>query len=107
MWARHGALLALRVVPVTPSPVVAQAWRGGGRQARLARLLRGCSVDDLDDGRARAVGELLAKAGTTDIVDASVVEGALRRQDLVVSSDADDLIRLAAAVNRRLEIERP
>lgn len=107
MWARHGALLALRTVPVAPAPVVAQAWRGGGRQARLARLLRGCDVTDLDDGQARSVGELLGKAGTTDIVDACVVEGALRRHDLVVSSDTDDLTRLAAAVSRHLEVEGP
>ncbi len=107
IWARHGALLALRVVPAAPAPVVAQAWRGGGRQARLARLLRGCIVDVLDDRHARSIGELLAKAGTTDIVDACVVEGALRRHDLVVSSDSEDLTRLATAVNRRLEIEQP
>jgi hypothetical protein len=36
----------------------------------------------------RAVG---AHAAATDIVDASVVEGAARRHDLVVSSDPDDL----------------
>jgi len=36
-----------------------------------------------------------------------VVEGAIRRHDLVVSSDPDDLQAIAAAVNRRLEIDRP
>ncbi|MGH9185233.1 MAG: twitching motility protein PilT [Acidimicrobiales bacterium] len=107
MWARHRALLTGRVVPLAPAPVVAQAWRGGSRQARLARLLRGCDVDDLDDHQARSIGELLGKAGTADIVDACVVEGALRRRDLVVSSDLEDLMTLATAVNRRLEVERP
>ena len=38
MWARHRALLTLREVPTVPAPVVAQSWRGGGRQA----LLSGC-----------------------------------------------------------------
>ena len=45
IWARHRALLAQREVPTVPAPVVAQAWRGGGRQALLARLLAGCDVE--------------------------------------------------------------
>src|SRR5215470_10953285 len=91
IWARHRALLALREVPTAPAPVVAQSWRGGSRQALLARLLTGCDVEPLDDGQARSVGSLAARAATTDIVDACVVEGALRRHDLVISSDEDDL----------------
>ena len=106
MWARHRALLALREVPTVPAPVVAQSWRGG-RQALLARLLAGCDVEALDDGQARTVGSLAGRAATTDIVDVCVVEGAMRRHDLVVSSDPDDLQAIAAAVNRRLEIDRP
>jgi hypothetical protein len=106
-WARHRALLALREVPTVPAPVVAQSWRGGSRQALLARLLAGCDVETLDDGQARAVGSLAATAATSDIVDACVVEGALRRRDLVVSSDEADLQAIAAAASRRLEIDRP
>ena len=107
IWARHRALLALREVPTIPAPVVAQSSRGGGRQALLARLLAGCDVEALDGGQARAAGSLAARAATTDIVDACVVEGAMRRRDLVVSSDPDDLQALAGAVSRRLEIDRP
>jgi hypothetical protein len=107
MWARHRALLAQRDVPTTPAPVVAQVWRGGGRQALLARLLVGCDVESLDDEQARSVGSLAARARTTDIVDATVVEGAVRRHDLVISSDLDDLRDLAAAVGRCIELERP
>jgi hypothetical protein len=70
-------------------------------------LLVGCDVEALDDDRARLVGSLAARAATTDIVDASVVEGAMRRRDLVVSSDPNDLKAIAGAVGRRLEIERP
>jgi hypothetical protein len=51
VWARHRALLALREVPTVPAPVVAQSWRGGSRQALLARLLAGCDVEALDDDR--------------------------------------------------------
>jgi hypothetical protein len=107
MWARHRALLTTREVPTVPAPVVAQAWRGGRRQALLARLLVGCDIEVLDDDQARSVGSLAGRAGTTDIVDACVAEGALRRRDVVVSSDADDLKAMAAALGRRLEVERP
>jgi hypothetical protein len=94
-------------VPTVPAPVVAQSWRGGGRQALLARLLAGCDVEALDDDQARSVGFLAARAASADIVDACVVEGALRRRDLVVSSDEDDLQTIAAAVSSRLEVDRP
>jgi hypothetical protein len=107
IWARHRSLLALREVPTVPAPVVAQSWRGGGRHALLARLLTGCDIEALDDGQARSVGTLATRAATADIVDACVVEGALRRHDLVVSSDEDDLQAIAAAVSRRLELDRP
>src|SRR2546423_14243134 len=83
LWARHRALLARREVPTAPAPVVAQAWRGGGRQALLARLLVGCVVEPLDDDQARAVGALATRAAVTDIVDVTVAEGALRRHDVV------------------------
>lgn len=107
VWARHRALLARREVPTAPAPVVAQAWRGGGRQALLARLLVGCDVEALDDSQARAVGALAARAAVNDIVDVTVVEGALRRRDLVVSSDPEDLRSIADGAGRRLEIDRP
>src|ERR1039458_5757171 len=41
-----------------------------------ARLLAGCGIEALDDGQGRSVGALAARAATTDIVDACVVEGA-------------------------------
>jgi hypothetical protein len=107
MWARHRALLVRREVPTVPAPVVAQSWRGSNRQVLLARLLPGCDIDVLDDGKARSAGALAARAATTDIVDACVVEGALRRHDLVVSSDEGDLRALAAAAGNRIEIDHP
>lgn len=107
MWGRHRALLVRREVPVVPAPVVAQSWRGTSRQALLARLLSGCDVEAFDDDQARSAGVLAARAATTDIVDACVVEGALRRRDLVVSSDEGDLQSIASAVSRRLEIDHP
>ena len=54
-------------------------------------------VETLDNIQARAVGVLAGRAAVTDIVDVTVVEGALRRHDLVITSDADDLAAIAAA----------
>jgi len=107
MWARHRALLLHRVVPTVPACVVAQCWRGTPCQAQLARLLAGCEVEALDDTRARATGTLSGRAQTTDVIDASVVEGVLRRGDLVVSSDEGDLAAIAAAVSRHIAIDHP
>lgn len=107
MWARHQALLDIREVPTVPAPVVAQAWRSGTRQARLARLLVGTEIEALDDHQARLVGVLAGQAAVADMVDACVVEGALRRRDLVIGSDENDLKSIAGAVGRRLEVEHP
>jgi len=106
-WGRHRALLTRRQVPVVPAPVLAQAWRGATRQALLSRLLTGCDIEALDDAQARATGTLAARAATTDIVDACVVEGALRRHDLVITSDPGDLHAIAAAISEHLETDRP
>jgi hypothetical protein len=85
---------------IVPAGVVAQIWRDGSRQARVARLLaaREVSVDVLTDAVARAAGELCGVAGTADIVDASVVIAARRYDATVLSSDRADLLLLDAAL---------
>lgn len=107
MWARHEALLRRRVVPTVPALVVSQAWRGGPRQTRLAQLLLGCTVETYDDLLARRVGVIVGKAKTNDVIDAAVVEGALRRGDVVVTSDPGDIGHIADALNKSLVLERP
>jgi hypothetical protein len=74
----------------------------------------GCGPDTAPSSRRASsppcpprVGALAARAATTDVVDATVVEGALRRHDLVVTSDPDDLKAIGSAVGRRLEVDRP
>ena len=76
-----------------PAGVVAQAWRDGSRQPRLARLLGSplCEVVVLDDRRARAVGQLCGVTNTADVVDASVALAARERGARVITSDPDDL----------------
>lgn len=79
-----------------PAGVIAQAWRGSARQARLARFLSlpNVEAEALDDFRARAAGVLCGRSGTADVVDASVVVCARTRGHTVVTSDPGDLTRL-------------
>jgi len=87
-----------------PAGVVAQVWRDGARQARLARFLGSAAVvvEPLDDARARAAGQLCGIAGTRDVIDASVVLGAKARGDRVFTTDIDDL----RALDSRVELVR-
>jgi predicted nucleic acid-binding protein len=83
-----------------PAGVIAQAWRGSLRQARLARFLALSSVTAvvLDEPEARAAGALCGRAGTADVVDASVVICARARAHSVVTGDPDDLAALDPAL---------
>ncbi len=76
-----------------PAPVLAQVWRSGSRQALLNRLLDGdmTEVVALDRVAAQAVGGLLAASSTRDVVDAAVVICAWTHDDVVVTSDPEDL----------------
>lgn len=98
MWRIHRAALEAQVPPLVPAPVIAQAWRNGVKQALLARFLHGCDRVDFTCQTAYAVGELLAAAGSADVVDAVVVLLAAHHGDIVVTSDPDDIGQLAAAL---------
>jgi predicted nucleic acid-binding protein len=94
-WLKHTHFLHTGRIPLVPAPVLAQASRSAS-QALLHRFLRGCQVVPLDERRAHRIGHLLAKTKTTDVVDACVVDLALERGGLVLTSDPDDLARLIA-----------
>lgn len=83
-----------------PAPVVAQAWRTGARQARLARLLnaREVVIAPMDDLTARAIGVLCGASGHADVVDVHVVLHARDHSHRVVTSDPDDLARVDPTV---------
>jgi predicted nucleic acid-binding protein len=85
---------------VIPAGVLAQAWRGAARQAPLRALVKGPTsvVPALDQVLAEAAGVLCGRAGTSDVIDASVVLLARRHRAVVVTSDSDDLRRLDPAV---------
>ena len=78
----------------TTHPVVAQVWRDGRRQARLAAFLKAIIVHPFDDGRP--VGRLLAQAGTSDVVDAHLVMCAVRLDHGILTGDPDDIATMAA-----------
>ena len=80
-----------------PATALAQAIRNPARQARLSRLIRqpGTDLIALNGPDATAVGLLLARTATADIVDAHVVMCAERAGQAVVTSDPADLGRIA------------
>jgi hypothetical protein len=80
-----------------PATALAQAIRSPARQVRLSRLMRQACTDliALDGPGATAVGLLLARTATADIVDAHVVVCAQKAGQPVITSDSDDLQRLA------------
>jgi hypothetical protein len=90
---------------VTVAPVVAQAWRGGARQARLARLLGMVEVRSTALADARAAGELLAVTGTSDVVDALAALAAMPG-DQLLTSDPEDLAVLTEQRGLPLTIVR-
>lgn len=104
LWRLHRQALAWQIQPVVPAVVLAQAWRGGARQAHLARLLAGCRLVDFTAADGYLVGRALAASGTSDIVDAAVVVGALRRAEVVVTSDPQDLQQIADALGAPLTV---
>ena len=87
--------LGLRIT--IPATALAQAMRNPARQARLARLMRqpGTDLVALDGPDATAVGLVLARTGTADIVDAHVAVCAVRSGQAVVTSDPRHLRRIA------------
>jgi len=90
----RAAELGMRVT--VPATALAQALRNPARQARVSRLIRQPATDliPLDGPDASAVGLLLARTATADIVDAHVVLCAQRSGQVVVTSDPGDLRRI-------------
>jgi hypothetical protein len=83
--------------PVRTNPnAVAQVWRDGAKQARLARALRGITVEPITREDGYRAGELLGATRTKDVVDATVALLA-KSGDEVYTSDLSDLRKLCEA----------
>lgn len=96
IWAEHRVYLEAGLVPLVPSPVVAQVSRSP-KQAQLRRVLRGCEVISFQEGDAHEAGHLLARSKTRDIVDAAVVVLALARGAEIRTMDTEDIEHLLEA----------
>jgi hypothetical protein len=94
LLARLREASAHEVPVIVPIAALAQVWRGGPRQALLARAQQGFVVASFDD-RAHRSGELCGLAATSDVVDASVAITAAEHQPCTLfTSDPDDLAPL-------------
>ena len=90
---------------MVPAGVLAQVWRGGsGRQASLAQMLKQCEIEPLDETLAKQVGKASKGLTSPDVVDISVVVGALGRGDQVVTNDAGDIEQISDALGGDLLI---
>ena len=88
----------------TSAIVLGRVWRSGeGRQARLARFLRAVDSRSVDEQMGRRAGVLLARAGTDDPIDATVVLVA-ENGDRILTSDRTDIERLVAASGVRAAV---
>ncbi|MBJ6634558.1 twitching motility protein PilT [Streptomyces sp. SS10] len=97
MWARHSLALEDGRDIHVPSVVVSQAWRDSRRQVRLGKFLAGCHVVPVGLETAKAAGVLCGKAGTADIVDATVVVMAASLGAIIWTSDPYDIHALIGA----------
>jgi len=84
------------------SPTIAEVWRDGSRQARLARLLNVCRVIDCDRRLATSGGEIMARANSRETLDAIVVATAATVGGAVLTDDLSDLLPLGAAAGVRI-----
>jgi hypothetical protein len=106
MWRRMKAALLVGDVPRSHGGVIGQVWRGRrARHTRLARALASVDVRPLDEALGRAAGELLAATKTREVIDAALVLLA-GDGDLIVTSDLDDIEKLAEVTGRHVEIVR-
>ena len=104
MWVRLKRALLTQQPPRTHGGILGQVWRGRGpRQALLATALQGLECIPLDAGLGKRSGELLARAGKSDVVDAALVLLAVD-EDLIVTSDPDDLEPLARAAHLNVDL---
>lgn len=79
------------IVPTVPAVVLAEVWRGDAKDARIARLLKACTIESLDEMRARAAGELRRRTSGAATIDACIAIGVRQRGDAIATSDPGDM----------------
>ena len=84
---------------VVPAGVIGQVIRDTARQVTLRAVLNSAdtTVAPLDRTLAEAAGVVCGRAGTSDVIDATLVLIARRERGVIVTSDVNDLARLDPA----------
>jgi hypothetical protein len=102
----HLRILQQQGTPIrASSAVVGQVWRDGSKQANLARVLAGVGIEALGKDDGKRIGELLALAGSADVVDAHVAL-MTAPADLVLTSDPGDIRKLLQARKVLARVQR-
>lgn len=78
-------------VPTIPAIALAEVWRGNAKDARIARLLKACSIEVVDERLARAAAGLRRATPGANAVDACIAVGVRRHGDAIATSDPDDM----------------
>ena len=98
------------VVTIVPAPVLAEALRGGPRDAAVHRVLSGrpyaIEIVAVDGDAAQAAGELLGRARLKDAtVDALIVATAIRAgASTILTTDITGVRRLAEGRARTVRL---
>lgn len=79
------------LVPTIPAVALAEVWRGDAKDARVARLLKTCSIENIDERIARAAGSLRRTTPGANTIDACIAVGVRRRGDAIATSDPGDM----------------
>lgn len=103
--ALRAALSAEALVPVVPTPVLTEVWRGEAGQANLARALKAIGKVDCTETIAKRGGELLAATGGANALDAIVVATAEEHGAVTITGDVADLRALAAHTRGPVRVE--
>lgn len=103
MHEKVRAALRLGVPVRTNANVVAQVWRDGARQARLAKALHDVTVEPITAKDGYRTGELMGATRTKDVVDATVALLA-KSGDRVYTSDVGDLRKLCEATGFKVVV---
>lgn len=103
-WAWLRRAVERRQPPLVSTAAIAEAWRDGRTQARLARALRACDLQDVSDGIARAAGRALAEVRGADTVDALIAASAASEGALLLTGDEDGMRALTEGHFRALRV---
>jgi len=103
-WAWMKRVAERGEAPIVCAAAVAESWRNGRTQARLASALHACEVHNVTEALARTAGEALANVPDKDPVDAMVAATAAGTGSLLVTTDPLHMQELAGNHFRSLRI---